>query len=147
MRRRFGSFSFVSVAGAVIGATACTFDYDRFEPRGTDATGDGSAPAPPAADGGSPPVSSDASFDASPDVVTPIDSGPSCTDKAVCASTAKTCRDTCATDLTTCESKCGGGNPGQTCRNQCAVDRNACDAKCKSTCESCAGAACVSVCN
>jgi len=130
----------VAAVGAWL-ATACTHDFEAFDPGSTgpltegDAASDAPIARPDAASG-----------DAAPGTDARVDAG--CTPAAACVTTGDACNTTCDADQATCASKCGGGGgSGRFCRDRCDSDRDRCKSTCSSTCRTCATDLCSSACH
>lgn len=136
------TFSFLVTAWAVI---ACTHDFGAYE-SGTESSSGTPGTDAQAVDGSNPkpnPDGSVAPIDAATTDSAPVD----CMTKAACKTTKTSCTTTCEQTRTTCAAGCGAGGSGNKCRNSCADARDTCDTGCDSTCRTCAGNGCGSVCN
>ena len=126
-----------STVGSAYAFTACTQDFDAFEP----------------GDGTTQPTQNDASTEGSVSpgeggVPSPTDAAaeasPGCAAAAACASTAVTCESACDQTRATCMTGCGNSNG---CKSGCNRDRDRCRDTCTSTCRMCAGSTCLAACN
>jgi hypothetical protein len=136
------TFSSLLTAWAVL---ACTHDFEAYESGGESSSGapgtdaqavDGSKPG---TDGSVTPTDGAIPKDGAPP--------PDCTTKASCKTTESSCSSTCEQTRNTCISGCSGGGSGNKCRNDCNDKRDTCNQGCDSTCRTCAGNGCTSVCN
>ncbi len=136
----------VVAAGSVV--IACANDFDAFEPGASSSATDGAVGVDARTDTG------DATTNSRPDgSVTPTDGAATdaapvdCTPKAGCGTTQTSCSSACDQTRTTCLAGCASGGAGNKCKNECSNARDTCTAQCHSTCRTCAGSGCSSVCN
>ncbi len=131
---------FLAGIGACV-ATACTHDFEAFDPGSASPLTEGDATADAL------PSRTDASSgDAGvyPGADARVDAG--CAPAAACVTAADACEGTCDSDRTTCTKGCSGGSSGRSCRDRCDSDRDRCRDTCRSTCRQCATDLCSDAC-
>jgi len=135
--RALGAVFLAGISACI--ATACTHDFEAFDPGSASplTEGDATADALGARTDGS-------SGDAAKGADAQVDAG--CTPAAACVTTADACNGTCDSDRSTCTNGCGGGGSGRSCRDRCDGDRDRCNDTCESTCRECATDLCSDAC-
>lgn len=115
---------------AIALGSACTQDFDRFDPSPGAVEGGGDA----SADGATPDAASaiEGGADGGGDACAATASG--------CLGQARDCGDRCRSDQAACEDRCPQGRPGRDCKDACGRATATCRDACVTTCAACAGA-------